>query len=79
MGHDFSNTNGGKTGACNKIAGIMSYTEPLKGVWSTCAKNALKAQYNAILNMNMAWCMEGKNYIILFTYSTKNIIFSRIL
>ena len=67
MDHDFSAKNGGKTGACNKHAGIMSYSDKRTGRWSTCAKNALKVQYNMILNKKMTWCMEGKNCILLST------------
>merc|ERR1712083_892141 len=59
MDHDFSAKNGGKTGACNKHAGIMSYSDKRTGRWSTCAKNALKVQYNMILNKKMTWCMEA--------------------
>ena len=52
MGHDFSSKHGGKTGTCNKYAGIMSYQTPLqKGKhWSTCSKKDFQTHYNTILN-----------------------------
>ena len=63
MKHDMDKAHGGKNGACNKNAGIMSYQEAnkTKKPWSTCSNFDLKVWYNTILAMNMTWCMEG-NY-----------------
>ena len=68
MDHDFAKKHGGKTGTCNKYAGIMSYQTPLqKGKhWSTCSKKDFQTHYNTILNRGGTWCLTG----ILFLYST---------
>ena len=66
MDHDFATKHGGKTGTCNKYAGIMSYQTPLqKGKhWSTCSKKDFQTHYNRILAQGGTWCMTG----ILFSY-----------
>ena len=60
MDHDFASANGGETGTCNKLGGIMSYGTPLASgnIWSTCSKNSFQAHYNTIVNSG-TWCMEG--------------------
>ena len=65
MWHDFSANHGGKTGTCNKHAGIMSYEAMKKGKhWSTCSKKDFQTHYNTIVGRGGTWCMTG----ILFSY-----------
>jgi len=65
MWHDFSANHGGKTGTCNKYAGIMSYQTPLqKGKhWSTCSKKDFQTHYNRILARGGTWCMTAASNI----------------
>ena len=75
MDHDFAKKHGGKTGTCNKHAGIMSYEAMKKGKhWSTCSKKDFQTHYNTILNKGGTWCMRGilSSYIPVQTHFKVN-------
>ena len=56
MKHDFDESHGGDSSACNG-EGLMSYgTKPQK--WSTCSVSDFTAHYNAILQHINSWCLE---------------------
>ena len=65
MTHAMDPHNGGEGGACNKVGGIMSYTYPRKGKWSTCARDEFKKYYNSILAKQKKWCLEEGMYPLL--------------
>ena len=57
---------GGVGSTCDLNRGIMSYSDNynFQNPWSTCSKNEFQKHYNAILNLKMPWCLEGKKNTI---------------
>ena len=60
MNHDFDPANGGDSGYCNSLNGIMSYGQERVNEWSNCSVNSLTASYNS-----QKWgerCLKGEKH-----------------